>query len=66
MKKWFTGAVATLVAMTGIAWGYTGWPEGPPSPAAPRTALDPYSSAEAQRHFGSEPTHWISYALVTQ
>ncbi len=66
MKKWFACAVFTPVAITGIAWGYTGRPDAPRPAAPPRTAADPYSSAEAQRHFRNEPTHWISHALVME
>jgi len=66
MKKWFAAAAFLLVAMTGVAWGCTGWSDAPLSAAddAAVTHPDPHFSAAAHRHFSGQTDRWGSMVLI--
>jgi hypothetical protein len=67
MRKWFAAAALGLIVATGVAWGCGDWSDAVPRhPATASSHTDPYSTAEAQRHFNCEPTHWTSLLIVLE
>jgi hypothetical protein len=67
MKKWFPFAALTLTVLGGFTWGFCGWRDAhmPETATTASGHPDPYSSADAQRHFAGQPTHWASMVLIT-
>ena len=65
MLKGFACAALALVVLTGFAWSYSAWPAAAHAHrATASSSSDPYSTAEAQRHFCSQPTHWTALLIV--
>jgi hypothetical protein len=63
MKKRAVCAAVLLLAMTGLGWSWSGR-SVPEPPQASSSAVDPYSTPEAQRHFNGQPRHWAAMVLV--